>query len=59
MNYSDININKVKRTNKIDIFFAFIFLFGLYSGISLYITDELFIPYILCGLPAVYFLITS
>ena len=59
MNYSEININYVKQTNKIDIFFSFIFLFGLYSGISLYITDELFIPYILCGISAIYFFIMS
>lgn len=59
MNYSEININNVKQTNRIDIFFSFIFLFGLYSGISLYITDELFIPYILCGISAIYFFIMS
>ena len=59
MNHSEININNVKQSNKIDIFFSFIFLFGLYSGISLYITDELFIPYILCGISAIYFFIMS
>lgn len=59
MNHLEININNVKQSNKIDIFFSFIFLFGLYSGISLYITDELFIPYILCGISAIYFFIMS
>jgi len=59
MNYSEKNLNKVKQTKKLDIFFSFMFLVGLYSGISLYITDELFIPYILCGISSIYFFINN
>ena len=57
MNYFEPNIKNIKQSKKMDVFFVFIFLFGLYSGISLYITEELFIPYILCGITAIYFFI--
>lgn len=52
------NKNKIKQKN-IDVFFTFVFLLGLYSGISFYITDDLFIPYIFCLVPAVYFFIMN
>ena len=45
------------RLNNFDIIFSIIYLFGLYSGISFYISDELYIPYIPCGIAAIYFLI--
>ena len=59
MNYFESNKYKTKQSNKIDVFFSFTFLFGLYSGISFYITEDLFIPYIFCGIPAIYFLMIS
>ena len=52
------HIDEIKQ-NKINVFFTFVFLLGLYSGVSIYFTDDLFIPYILCGIPAIYFLIIN
>ena len=58
MNNLEINIYEIKQ-KKINVFFTFVFLLGLYSGISFYITDDLFIPYIFCGVTAIYFFIMN
>lgn len=45
-----------EKISKIDIFFSVLFLCGLYTGILFYFSDRLFIPYVICGLTAPYFL---
>jgi hypothetical protein len=48
-----------ENISKLDIFFSILFLSGLYTGIFLYISDNLFIPYFICGLSAIYFIIKN
>jgi hypothetical protein len=48
-----------ENISKPDIFFSILFLSGLYTGVFLYISDNLFIPYFICGLSAIYFLIRN
>ena len=50
---------KSKKISKTDIFFSILFLFGLYTGIFFYFSDTLFIPYVVCGLTAPYFLLKN
>ena len=45
--------------SRLDIFFSILFLSGLYTALFLYFSDRLFIPYIICGLSAIYFLIRN
>jgi len=48
-----------ENISKPDIFFSILFLSGLYTGVFLYISDNWFIPYFICGLSAIYFLIRN
>ena len=48
-----------RKINFLDVFFSTVFLFGLYSGFSFFITENLFIPYIVCGISSIYFLIIN
>ena len=51
--------NFTEDVSRLDIFFSILFLSGLYTAVFLYFSDRLFIPYIICGLSAIYFLIKN
>ena len=51
-----VDTTKSKEISKLDFFFSVLFLCGLYTGIFFYFSDRLFIPYVICGLTAPYFL---
>lgn len=48
-----------EKISKTDFLFSLLFLCGLYTGIFFYFTDRLFIPFIICGLSAPYFLLKN
>ena len=45
-----------KSPTILNIFFTCVFIVGLYTGIFFYFSDTLFIPYVICGVTAPYFL---
>lgn len=52
----EISMPRTEKISKPDFFFSVLFLCGLYTAIFFYFSDRLFIPYIICGLTAPYFL---
>ena len=54
-----ISATKKKGISNLDFLITFVFLCGLYTGIFFYFTDNLFIPFVICGLVAPYFLIKN
>ena len=56
MMQEDIPTTCTENISKLDFFFSVLFLCGLYTGIFVYFSERLFIPYIICGVTAPYFL---
>jgi len=51
--------DRIQTPLKLDFFFSFLFLCGLYTGVFFYFTDKLFIPFVICGLTAPYFILKN
>ena len=47
------------KINKFDVLFSIIFLLGLYTGLIFHINENIFVPYILCGITSIYFFIRN
>lgn len=56
MMQEDIPITCTKNISKLDFLFSVLFLCGLYTGIFVYFSERLFIPFVICGVTAPYFL---